>query len=117
MSGKRRRPRASTPGNLLGGPQMYDVNTDFAILYVTVDDFGKTQPAAAARPGPGAALSASEVIILVLFSQWSQFESERAFYRYALRHLRLLFPTLPHRSQFNRLVHSRHDALVAVALA
>src|SRR5579885_1005044 len=96
---------------------MYDVDTFLTILYVTVDDFGKSQLAAAPRPGPAAALSPSEVITLALFSQWRQFESERAFYRYAARHLRAAFPTLPDRSQFNRLVRTHHDAIVAVALA
>lgn len=61
--------------------------------------------------------STSEVITLALFSQWRAFESERAFYRYACRHLRPAFPTLPARSQFNRLVRRHHDAIVAFALA
>src|SRR5215472_8221477 len=86
---------------------MYDVDTFLTILYVTVDDFIKTQPAAAPRPGPAAALCPSEVSTLALFSQWRQFESERAFYRYAVRHLRSAFPSLPERSQFNRrLAHA-----------
>src|SRR5215469_4542486 len=95
---------------------MLDVDTDLAILYVTVDDFGKNLPLPP-RPGKASALSPSEVITLALFSQWRQFESERAFYRYALRHLRTAFPTLPDRSQFNRLVRAHHDAIVAFALA
>ena len=96
---------------------MYDVDTDLAILYVTVDDLIKNQPAAAPRPGPAGALCPSEVITLALFSQWRQFASERAFYRYALRHLRSAFPTLPERSQFNRLLRTHHDCIVAFALA
>lgn len=95
---------------------MLDVDTFLTILYVTVDDFGKNTPLPP-RPGPAAALSPSEVITLALFSQWRQFESERAFYRYALRRLRAAFPTLPDRSQFNRLVRAHHDAMVAFALA
>lgn len=55
------------------------------------------------HPGPQAALSCSEVITLALFGQWAQFPSERAFYRYAEHHLRPAFPSLPDRSQFNRL--------------
>src|SRR5215471_10970862 len=86
---------------------MYDVDTFLTVLYVTVDDLIKNQPAAAPRPGPAAALCPSELITLALFSQWRQFASERAFYRYALRHLRSAFPTLPERSQFNRrLAHA-----------
>jgi hypothetical protein len=95
---------------------MYDVDTFLTILYVTVDDFGKNAPLPP-RPGPAAALSPSEVITLALFSQWRQFPSERAFYRYAQRHLCAAFPTLPDRAQFNRLVRTHHDAIVAVALA
>ena len=96
---------------------MYDVDTFLTILYVTVDEFIKRQPAPVPRPGPAAALSKSEVITLALFSQWRQFESERAFYRYAVRHLHPAFPTLPDRSQFNRLLRTHHDAIVAFALA
>src|SRR5262249_55736488 len=43
--------------------------------------------------------------------------SERALYRYACRHLRSAFLTLPARSQLNRLVRRHHDAIVACALA
>ena len=96
---------------------MYDVDTLLTILSVTVDDFSKRQPAPARQPGPAAALSQSEVITLALFSQWRAFESERAFYRYACRHMLPAFPTLPARSQFNRLVRRHHDAIVAFALA
>jgi Transposase DDE domain len=96
---------------------MFDMDTFLTILYVTADDFSKSHPAAPTRPGPAAALSPSEVITLALFSQWHLFQSERGFYRYALRHLRPAFPTLPDRSQFNRLVRAQHDAIVAFALA
>ena len=96
---------------------MYDVDTFLTILDVTVDDFSKRQSAPALQPGPAAALSQSEVSTMALFSQWRAFESERAFYRYACRHLRPAFPTLPARSQLNRLVRRHHDAIVACALA
>ena len=91
-----------TKHSLQGDPRMYDVDTFLTILYVTVDEFIKRQPAPVPQPGPAAALTPSEVISLALLSQWRQFESERAFYRYAVRHLRPAFPTLPARSQFNR---------------
>jgi hypothetical protein len=58
---------------------MYDVDTFLTILYVTVDDLIKNQPAAAPRPGKASALCPSEVITLALLSQWRQFASERAF--------------------------------------
>ena len=45
-----------------------------------------------------------------------QFPSERAFYRYALCHLRPTFPTLPEREQFNRLQRRYRAAIVAFSL-
>jgi hypothetical protein len=38
------------------------------------------------------------------------------FYRYAQRHLRAAFPSLPAREQYNRQVRRQHTALVAVFL-
>jgi hypothetical protein len=98
-------------------------------LYVLVDEFCKAQeaqPAAhAARawaaqlpslpPGRPPRLSRSEVVTLALFAQWGQFARARAFYRYAVRHLRAAFPTLPHRSQYNRLLRRHFATVVAIA--
>jgi hypothetical protein len=56
------------------------------------------------------------VLTLALFGQWQRFPSERGFYRYAQRHLRRAFPSLPDRSQFNRLLRQQQDALVAFSL-
>jgi len=96
---------------------MIDVDTFVTILYVMVDDFCQLHQCDQARhPGPAAALSCSEVVALALFGQWVQFPSERAFYRYAERHLRAAFPTLPDRSQFNRLQRQHMAALVAFGL-
>jgi Transposase DDE domain len=55
-------------------------------------------------------------VTLALFGQWQGFGSERGFYRYAHRHLRAAFPTLPSRAQFNRHVRQQHEALVACFL-
>ncbi len=85
-------------------------------LYVVVDDFGKQHLPPETHPGPGPALARSEVVTLALFAQWGSFSSERAFWRYAQRHLRPLFPDLPDRSQFNRGVRRQWGALVAVGL-
>ncbi len=68
------------------------------------------------RPGPEASLSRSEVVTLALFGQWSRFTSERDFWRFAQARLRGAFPQLPNRSQFNRLLRTHHDAIVAFAL-
>ena len=53
------------------------------------------------------------MITLALFARWGRFSSERDFYRYAQARLRGAFPTLPERSQFNRLVRSHVDLLEA----
>jgi hypothetical protein len=96
---------------------MIDVDTDVSILYVMIDDFCQSHHCSEARhPGPAAALSCSEVVTLALFGQWAQFASERAFYRYAERHLRTAFPTLPDRSQFNRMPRQHQAVVVAFGL-
>src|SRR3954449_695136 len=83
---------------------MLDVDTFLTALYVIIDDFCQSHCSQHRHPGPEASLSESEVITLSVFARWSRFASERDFYRYAESHLRSAFPTLPDRSQFNRLV-------------
>jgi hypothetical protein len=96
---------------------MVDVDTFLTTLYVMVDDFYQSHCLKERRrPGPDASLSPSEVVTLAIFSRWSCFASERDFYRYAIRHLQEAFPTLPHRSQFNRLVRNHLDLIEVVAL-
>jgi hypothetical protein len=80
-----------------------------------VDDFCQSRPPRR-RPGPDASLSESEIITLAIFARWSRFNSERDFYRYATGRLRDAFPTLPERSQFNRLVRSRTELIEAFVL-
>jgi hypothetical protein len=91
---------------------MVDVDTFLTTLYVTVDDFCQSR-SPKRKPGPQASLSASEVITLSIFARWSRFASERDFYRYAETNLRDAFPTLPNRSQFNRLLRSHTQFLEA----
>src|SRR6266516_2125498 len=96
---------------------MKDIETFLTTLYVMVDDFCKaTWPLEVTHPGPRACLSCSEVVTLAVFGQWSQFPSERAFYRSAVCHLRPAFPTLPEREQFNRLQRQQRDVIVAFSL-
>ena len=76
-----------------------------------VDDFCHSQVPTPKKPGPQASLCASEVITLAIFARWGRFSSERDFYRYARSCLCNAFPTLPDRSQFNRLVRS-HTELI-----
>jgi hypothetical protein len=94
---------------------MVDVDTFLTTLYVMIDDFCQSHPPRR-RPGPGASLSDSEVITLAIFARWGRFRGERDFYRYARRRLRDAFPTLPDRSQFNRLVRSCVGLIEGVAL-
>lgn len=95
---------------------MLDVDTFLTTLYVMVDDFCQSRPQKVRRPGPDASLSDSEVVTLAIFARFCRFASERDFYRYADAHLRDAFPTLPNRSQFNRLVRSLARLLEEVAL-
>jgi len=86
---------------------MLDGDTFLTTLYVMVDDFCHSHLPTAPlpkKPGPRASLCASEVITLAIFARWGRFSSERDFYRYARTSLCNAFPTLPDRSQFNRLV-------------
>ncbi len=94
---------------------MVDVDTFLTTLYVMVDDFCQSR-APKRKPGPEASLCASEVITLSIFARWSRFASERDFYRYAETKLREAFPTLPSRSQFNRLLRFHTEFLEAFAL-
>ena len=91
---------------------MLDVDTFLTTLYVTVDDFCHSR-APKKKPGPEASLCASEVITLSIFARWSRFSSERDFYRYAQSNLIDAFPSLPERSQFNRLVRSHTELMEA----
>ena len=95
---------------------MVDPDTFLTTLYVMVDEFCQSQLPPEGHPGPRASLSRSEVVTLGLFGQWACFRGERAFYRHAHQHLRAAFPTLPHRTQFNRLLRRHHKALVACFL-
>ena len=83
---------------------MVDVDTFLTTLYVMVDDFCHSHPQENEEARPTSFLCASEVITLAIFARWWRFSSERDFYRYAKDHPADAFPTLPDRSQFNRLV-------------
>lgn len=95
---------------------MEDLDTFLTVLYVMVDDLCKSQAwQLPSHPGPAPKLSCSEVITLSLFGQWARFASERGFYRFAQRHLRAAFPTLPDRSQFLRQEHACVSLIEQVA--
>jgi hypothetical protein len=94
---------------------MIDLDTFLTTVYVMIEDHCVLPPV----PPPWGrlpSLSRGEVLTLAIAGQWAPFPSERAFYRSAQHHLRAVFPRLPARAQFNRLVRHWHDALVAVGL-
>ncbi len=95
---------------------MLDVDTFLTALYVMVDDFCQSRSRKGQPPGPDASMSPSEVVALAIFARSSRFTSERDFYRYASSCLRDAFPTLPDRSQFNRLVRRYLDLIEEMAL-
>jgi hypothetical protein len=93
-----------------------DLETFLTTLYVMVDEFCHSQLPLTRHPGPAAALTCSEVVTLALLEQWGWYANEPDFYRWVQRHLRVAFPTLPHRSQYNRLVRRHQNAFTAFAL-
>ena len=96
---------------------LVDADTFLTTLYVMVDDFCMLSLPPEPHPGPQAARSRSEGVTLALCGQWQGFGSERGFYRYAQRHLRVAFPPLPTREQYNRQVRQQPTALVAFFLS
>lgn len=92
---------------------MVDRNTFLTTLYVMADDFCKQNMTFTPQPGPEASLEPGEIITLALFEQFWHFRSERAFYEYAQKHLKGYFPSLPARTQFNRLVRHHWETIVA----
>ena len=84
-----------------------DLETFLTTLYVLVDDLYMrcVVPQMPRRGGPPAKLSDSEVLCLGLAAQWRAgvpWRNERSFVRYALKHLRYLFPGMTSQSAFNR---------------
>lgn len=95
---------------------MLDTITFLTTLYVMVDDFDKACLPQQVHPGARSSLTRSEVVTLAVFGQWACFSSERGFYAWATRHLRRAFPTLPARTQLNRLVRHHCGAITAFLL-
>jgi hypothetical protein len=94
-----------------------DPDTFVTWLYVAVDDYCKRHlPAERVRRGRHRSLARSEIITLALFGQWAHFRSEGAFYLAVRRHLSSAFPTLPDRTQLNRLIRSQAQTIAQVAI-
>src|SRR5512143_2659078 len=100
MSWPRYEVLSRTQVNLKRSLAMVDSDTCLTTGYGMSDAFCRSHLCPEQRGGAPASLPPSEVPTLALLGQWQRFSSERAFYRYAQRHLRGAFPTLPDRSQF-----------------
>jgi hypothetical protein len=90
---------------------MVDTDTFLTTRYVMVDESCQSQLPAESHRGPQATLPRRAVVTLGLFGPWACFPSERACYRSAQHHLRAAFPTLPHRTQFTRLLRRHCEAI------
>jgi hypothetical protein len=90
---------------------MYEIEEYLTYLFVMADDFCIENGITKNTHGNPMSLYPSEIITLALFSQWNHFTSERDFHRYARRHLRDLFPTIPTQGQFNRLIRSQREVI------
>ena len=95
---------------------MLDPETFLVELYVLADACDKAHLPPERRRGRPPALARSEVLTLALFGQWACLPSERAFDRWAARHLRPFFPPLPARPQFNRRRRQHGAAITAFAV-
>jgi len=99
-----------------------DLETFLTTLYVMVDDLYQqyVRPRMPAQRGPAPELSDSEVLCLGLAAQWRSgvpWKSERHFVRYALAHLRPLFPGMTSQSAFNRRLRRLWGAAILIQQA
>ncbi|MEM7333355.1 MAG: transposase [Chloroflexota bacterium] len=94
---------------------MIELETFLTILYAMADDFCKSKTIKKRQAGRQASLSPSEVVTLAIAGQWFWFGSERGFYRYLTTHFKTAFPSLPHRSQLNRLIRKETEIIVSFA--
>ena len=74
---------------------MVDTDTFLTVLYVMADAFCKCQSRPEVSPGLRASLTGSEVVTLVIFSQWGRFRSERDFYTLCRQPTSVSFPDAP----------------------
>ena len=74
---------------------MVDTDTFLTVLYVMADAFCKCQSRPEVSPCLRASLTGSEVVTLVIFSQWGRFRSERDFYTLCRQSTSVSFPDAP----------------------
>ena len=94
-----------------------DLNTFLTTVYCMVDTlyqrhFASDKPS---RPGPRPTLHDSEVLTLMLVTQWHPSRSERKVGRYAANHWRSYFPRLLSQSQFNCRARDLHGVFARLA--
>lgn len=99
-----------------------DLETFLTTLYVMTDDWYQKVilPKLPVCGGPAPKLYDSEVLCLALAAQWRSgvpWQTERGFVRYALKHLRPLFPGMTSQSAFNRRVRRLWGAFILLQLA
>jgi hypothetical protein len=99
-----------------------DLETFLTTLYVMVDDLYQqhVRPRLPPQRGPLPELSDSEVLCLGLAAQWRSgvpWKSERGFVRYALAHLRPLFPGMTSQSALNRRLRRLWGAFILIQQA
>ncbi len=99
-----------------------DLETFLTTLYVLTDDLYRQYVAPKMPPsgGPDGRLSDSEVLCLGLAAQWREgvpWKSERGFVRYALTHLRPLFPGMTTQTAFNRRLRRLWGAFILLQQA
>ncbi len=81
----------------------FDFDTFLVALYTIVDDLYKcyVSPHKPRRPGRPPTVSDSEILTLVILTQWRKV-MERELLRYGQQHLQAYFPRLRHQSAYNR---------------
>jgi transposase len=99
-----------------------DLETFLTTLYVMTDDLYQqwVQPQMPAPQGPAPQLSDAEVLCLGVAAQWRNgvpWKTERQFVRYALAHLRPLFPGMTSQSAFNRRLRRVWGAFILIQQA
>src|SRR5207248_2431382 len=81
-----------------------DLDTFLVTVYCVIDDLYQETFAAhkPVRPGAEPEMSDSEVLTVVVLTQWQQSRSESAFLGYVRHHWRAYFPRVLSQSAFNR---------------
>src|SRR5437764_10745536 len=93
-----------------------DLDTFLVTVYCVIDDLSHETFAAhkPVRPGAEPEMSESEVLTVVVLTQWQQSRSEGAFLGYVRQHWRASFPRVLSQSAFNRRARDLMGVLCAL---